>query len=401
MQESGELFFIDTEPTPKSEITPEIVEYSPKLDTLELNSTYEEISTSKVITRTCKLKIGSVVIDPSPAKKSLPKKPAKDKAKKTGSKLENPPSSRKNKKKPPPVEFDSTEYDSDIANDYLKNLSVSDFQDSFLLNNKDPLSSLEDAFDSPFKAPKGRFLEREDFYELLSVGDELFSSFSLVNPRSRKGKFDKQKKRGSDKSNNFNASKNKKSQNNQKSQKNQKNQPSFKKNKKDQNKSEGYTNFTLVHERIVGLVESTSISTLWLWPMSKRDRRIVHMLAAQYNLKSASHGSNDMRFPILSRTKKTSFPENDTKIDRILSLANKDLPDGGFYKGLYSRGSSTSEKKSTLVAQGVQSINESNKGHQLLAKMGWTPGNPIGTSGSGITDPIQAEIRNSRRGLGT
>jgi hypothetical protein len=41
-----------------------------------------------------------------------------------------------------------------------------------------------------------------------------------------------------------------------------------------------------------------------------------------------------------------------------------------------------------------------NIGHQLLEKIGWTPGHGLGLNQNGITIPVQINYRHYRRGLG-
>ncbi|XP_069079646.1 angiogenic factor with G patch and FHA domains 1 isoform X2 [Pleurodeles waltl] len=45
-------------------------------------------------------------------------------------------------------------------------------------------------------------------------------------------------------------------------------------------------------------------------------------------------------------------------------------------------------------------INDTNKGHKMLKKMGWKKGEGLGKRGSGIKDPIQLLIRKKKAGLG-
>lgn len=45
-------------------------------------------------------------------------------------------------------------------------------------------------------------------------------------------------------------------------------------------------------------------------------------------------------------------------------------------------------------------ISHSNVGFQLLMKMGWRQGKPLGKSGVGIVEPIKTEMRDMRIGLG-
>ncbi|XP_078531348.1 angiogenic factor with G patch and FHA domains 1 isoform X2 [Lissotriton helveticus] len=45
-------------------------------------------------------------------------------------------------------------------------------------------------------------------------------------------------------------------------------------------------------------------------------------------------------------------------------------------------------------------INDTNKGHKMLKKMGWKKGEGLGKHGKGIKDPIQLQIRKKKAGLG-
>ena len=53
-----------------------------------------------------------------------------------------------------------------------------------------------------------------------------------------------------------------------------------------------------------------------------------------------------------------------------------------------------------LVGQGIPPLSESNLGNQMLRNMGWTPGTGLGIRGNGIQDPVRAELRPKKSGLG-
>ncbi|CAF0743132.1 unnamed protein product [Adineta steineri] len=46
------------------------------------------------------------------------------------------------------------------------------------------------------------------------------------------------------------------------------------------------------------------------------------------------------------------------------------------------------------------SISSANVGHQLLQKIGWTPGNGLGLNQNGIKSPISINFHQRRQGLG-
>ena len=58
-------------------------------------------------------------------------------------------------------------------------------------------------------------------------------------------------------------------------------------------------------------------------------------------------------------------------------------------------------KHGQVVGSNAPQVGESNVGHILLSKMGWTPGQSLGKDGQGIAQPISAVMRDKRRGLGS
>jgi G-patch domain len=53
-----------------------------------------------------------------------------------------------------------------------------------------------------------------------------------------------------------------------------------------------------------------------------------------------------------------------------------------------------------VVGDRAKPLTDSNLGHRMLMKMGWTPGVALGAEANGILDPITATIRSKRGGLG-
>ncbi|PVU93861.1 hypothetical protein BB559_003137, partial [Furculomyces boomerangus] len=173
-----------------------------------------------------------------------------------------------------------------------------------------------------------------------------------------------------------------------------------------------FDNFNMVQKRLIRLVEDNSMSSLWLWPMSKRDRKLVHLMAREYRIESKSTGSGNMRLPVLTRTKNTSFPNNNRNIIKILELAaitsknvdseGTDVPnrfgnsktknvqktkkgkkENSFLDG-FIPGDNSRIPPGHIVGFKAKSIDDSNIGHQMLKKMGWNPGNSLGVVGDGI-----------------
>ena len=57
-------------------------------------------------------------------------------------------------------------------------------------------------------------------------------------------------------------------------------------------------------------------------------------------------------------------------------------------------------RPSKLVGGGVPPLNESNVGNQMLQNMGWKPGTGLGLHGNGMREPVKAEVRPKKTGLG-
>lgn len=81
--------------------------------------------------------------------------------------------------------------------------------------------------------------------------------------------------------------------------------------------------------------------------------------------------------------------------DAVLPKGYKDRAD----KRRKTVGSQNANEK-TEVACVTQPIPTKNKGFKLLENMGWTPGKSLGSSNSGIKEPISMDVRDEKMGLG-
>ena len=172
-----------------------------------------------------------------------------------------------------------------------------------------------------------------------------------------------------------------------------------------------------VNESVREYLMTPSQPSLALQPMAKRDRVAVHLLAEAYFLKSESKGSGSKRFPILTRTARTSIAGADQrKIQMVLDLAtgktkvrsgpssNKGRS-GSLWRELQGEGARRlhqphkKNRDGDIVGSGAAVLQEDNIGHQLLSKMGWRSGETMGLTG-GIAVPIAAVVKNGRGGLG-
>ncbi|CAO3659322.1 unnamed protein product [Umbelopsis vinacea] len=170
-------------------------------------------------------------------------------------------------------------------------------------------------------------------------------------------------------------------------------------------------------------IRDDSISSFQMAPMAKHTRRQLHLLATAYNLKSKSIGSGQSRSPVLSKTERTFIPTDRRYIERFISeaqstlnatssilskhrMSNNRSPGYPKRKGAgkkESKGSPTVQSGPShgyVVASDAAPISDQNRGHQMLAAMGWRQGDSLGAEGTGIVAPIEAIVRKKRVGLG-
>ncbi|KAI6121873.1 hypothetical protein F5141DRAFT_999553 [Pisolithus sp. B1] len=136
-----------------------------------------------------------------------------------------------------------------------------------------------------------------------------------------------------------------------------------------------------------------------LLPMTKGTRKIVHELAAAFNLKSVSKGRGPGRYVTLVKTTRTGII-NEGKVKAIMRRATRGsgrVEEGSQKKGRYV----PSHREGDEVGREAPAIGESNVGFKMLASMGWSEGAKIGGDTSvGIEVPLTAVIKKSRLGLG-
>ncbi|KAK6520400.1 hypothetical protein TWF506_000662 [Arthrobotrys conoides] len=166
-----------------------------------------------------------------------------------------------------------------------------------------------------------------------------------------------------------------------------------------------------VHSSIKQFLMSGVAERLSLPPMQKQDRLHIHILAHGFFMQSKSQGKGNDRFPVLYKTKQSRLFEGDEKAIDIL-LSN---PSGRGSQGRFGNNRSKSSRQFTsgsggdrtihnkdgmIVGTGAAELSQGNKGYDMLARMGWTTGTGLGSNRTGILDPVQAIVKNSRAGLG-
>ncbi|KAJ2759605.1 squalene synthetase-like protein [Coemansia sp. BCRC 34490] len=174
-----------------------------------------------------------------------------------------------------------------------------------------------------------------------------------------------------------------------------------------------------VLKRLDMLARSEELSSLWMEPMNKHERQIVHIFAREYGIKSKSHGGGTRRAPVLTTTPNTRIPRNRKRINKVLLLFdNDDLEPEMFIGGRNNQGGSSSgggkgkrqgegrgggvDKAihGKMVAENAPAVGASNIGHKMLEQMGWQPGRGLGVQEEGRATPVDVMIRGGRRGLG-
>ncbi|PIA15110.1 G-patch-domain-containing protein [Coemansia reversa NRRL 1564] len=186
--------------------------------------------------------------------------------------------------------------------------------------------------------------------------------------------------------------------------------------------SPGFSPHTVL-KRLDLLTHAGDLDSIWLQPMNKYERQIVHLLAREYKIKSKSHGNGLRRMPVLTATPNTRKPPNRKRINKILTLYDEDglLPEqwlgvsgadnhAGERNGSGRKGgkrdksgrgqASTRNEHGKIVAEHAPEVGASNVGHRMLQQMGWTPGEGLGAGEKGRATPVDVMIRAGRRGLG-
>jgi hypothetical protein len=147
--------------------------------------------------------------------------------------------------------------------------------------------------------------------------------------------------------------------------------------------------------------------------MDKADRKVVHELAAAFNLKSKSAGGGANRFPVLYRTARTSVYVERTFDAVQAKLSRRYLPRmdvGGkrsgagssrFGKGGGFNSAAVSYRDGDIVGGSAPELGIENRGRAMLEKMGWSSGTALGAlNNKGILEPVSHVVKTTKAGLG-
>ena len=159
-------------------------------------------------------------------------------------------------------------------------------------------------------------------------------------------------------------------------------------------------------------------------PMDKDARKVLHQVAAHFDVKSTSRGSGKNRFTVLSKTRRTRGWSDEhwavvmswTEQGFLPNLRTKgrkgNAGGGGGGKGASARpkrngaggagGGLGGYRNGEVVGATAPEIAEGSFGRRLMEKMGWQKGMALGREGveGGLLVPVAARIKSGRGGLG-
>lgn len=156
-------------------------------------------------------------------------------------------------------------------------------------------------------------------------------------------------------------------------------------------------------------------SELHLEPMNSCQRKWIHSLCREYNLKTKSSGHASNRFVVLYWTKQaTTQDRNWAKIKSLIASAERDQVNFKDHASSVKAAGRKTKKKGKaagsdekagaqqkIVGEHAKPIAEGNIGNVMLRKLGWSPGSGLGHQGRGLQEPLQAVIRKKNAGLGS
>lgn len=138
-------------------------------------------------------------------------------------------------------------------------------------------------------------------------------------------------------------------------------------------------------------------------------RKLMHELGRIYGLKSRSSGQGTNRHCIFVKCENTKSPHDHRRLDRFLENAQKAMRYACFQNSAIGKAKPQKNQLSskavrvapgTIIGAEAAPIEEDNIGNKLLRKLGWSPGQGLGSGKEGRREPVEAVFRASRTGLG-
>lgn len=169
-------------------------------------------------------------------------------------------------------------------------------------------------------------------------------------------------------------------------------------------------NFKQLNRDIKAFVHSKESDEMEIAPYPPLIRKLIHELAHMYVLQSKSNGKGVDRHCVLTKSENTRLPRDLKRLDKFLEGAQKAARYAYGRKDTHEKkGKRQTPKASTSTARVAPGsvvggeatpIEDDNIGNLMLRKLGWSPGQGLGSEKSGRTDPVEAIYRGNRTGLG-
>jgi len=129
---------------------------------------------------------------------------------------------------------------------------------------------------------------------------------------------------------------------------------------------------------------------LALPPVSRRIRRVIHLVSGECNLKSQSTGQGKRRHTTVYRRHR-SAAISASHAYKIISRAL--AKPAGNPEDCKVNGHDPAKRRT------ARPLDQSNAGYQMLRAMGWEEGDGLGNSSRGISEPVKSVALVGRRGL--
>lgn len=156
-----------------------------------------------------------------------------------------------------------------------------------------------------------------------------------------------------------------------------------------------------VNKRIKKFLQDPTKMELRLAHVKRKNKEELSQLAALYSLNCKMEDSPRRGMVVLVKTRNTSKPEQ-SALCHFLGRPFREMQESQTCgPGIdVKRRRKAAPRISGLVGDNAAPLNEKNIGNQILQNMGWTPGQGLGPSCSGIREPVKAFKRSGRQGLG-
>ncbi len=184
----------------------------------------------------------------------------------------------------------------------------------------------------------------------------------------------------------------------------------------------GEISFRQINREIKTFINDDVEDYLEMDPMPPLPRKFLHELAHMYGLKSKSTGQGRDRHCVLYKSEHSGLSRNPKAVkqyieraDKAITWMDKTVTKGKKFteasvpksvkesrsgKDAGGKRSDTKPAVGTVIGSNAKPISSDNVGNKLLQKLGWKPGEGLGSTSDGIVQPVTAVVRGKRTGLG-